>query len=334
MKTINPKVSVVIPVYGVEKYIERCARSLFEQTLDSLEYIFVNDCTPDASIEIVRKVAAEYPQRQDQIVIINHPTNLGAAKARENGIKAATGEYIIHCDSDDWVDSRMYQTLYEKAKQDRLDYVICNTVFYTDGEHHRTIHDVIPADKYGVIEAILLWKTSTSLCNRLVNSRLYKDDAFVYPTHHMLEDRAYSIQIAYLAKSFGCVETPFYYYLQRADSVCGNRSEAALVRTFQQSSGNMRTIETFFRQQGLLSRYKDALAYCEFNVIGFLMPLLKESNKYRSLFLHTFPNAIRGVWFSKRRSFAQKLICLMICMGVYPSFNRIYSKLRGCTRSV
>ena len=105
------KVSVVIPVYGVEKYIERCVRTLFGQTLDDMEFIFVNDCTPDCSIDLLCSVLEEFPQRKEQVRIINQPHNMGAAKAREVGIKAATGEYIIHCDSDDWVDCDMYRQM-------------------------------------------------------------------------------------------------------------------------------------------------------------------------------------------------------------------------------
>ena len=115
MTNSKPKVSVIVPIYGVEAYIERCAVSLFEQTLDDIEYIFVNDCTPDESMKILSHVLSRYPHRTDQVVIINQPKNMGAAKAREVGIKAAKGEYIIHCDSDDWVDKDMYFLMYQEA---------------------------------------------------------------------------------------------------------------------------------------------------------------------------------------------------------------------------
>ena len=111
MTNTQPKVSVIVPIYNVEAYIERCAISLFEQTLDDIEYIFVNDCTPDNSMMILSEVLSRYPQRKEQVRIINQPKNQGAAKAREDGIKEARGEYIIHCDSDDWVDKNIYQLL-------------------------------------------------------------------------------------------------------------------------------------------------------------------------------------------------------------------------------
>ena len=109
-----PKVSVIVPIYNVEKYIERCLRSLFEQTLDDIEYIFVNDCTPDNSMIILEKILKEYPHRIKQVKIINHEQNQGQAGARTSGMKAMTGEYMIHCDPDDWVELDMYEIMFKR----------------------------------------------------------------------------------------------------------------------------------------------------------------------------------------------------------------------------
>ena len=106
-----PKVSVIIPVYGVEKYIERCARSLFEQTLDDIEYLFIDDCTPDRSVEILKQVLDEYPHRKNQVIIHRMEKNSGQAAVRKWGMLNVAGEYVIHCDSDDWVDIYMYEAM-------------------------------------------------------------------------------------------------------------------------------------------------------------------------------------------------------------------------------
>ena len=127
-----PKVSVIVPVYGVEKYIDRCARSLFEQTLDDIEYLFIDDCTPDRSIDILQQVLDEYPQRKPQVVIHRMEKNSGQAAVRKWGMQNATGEYVIHCDSDDWVDTDMYRAMYEKAKEEEADVVVCD-YFVHDG---------------------------------------------------------------------------------------------------------------------------------------------------------------------------------------------------------
>ena len=85
MKRTMPKVSVIVPVYGVEKYMERCARSLFEQTLDDIEYLFIDDCTPDRSIEILQQVLEEYPHRKPQVTIHRMEQNSGQAAVRKWG---------------------------------------------------------------------------------------------------------------------------------------------------------------------------------------------------------------------------------------------------------
>lgn len=95
------KVSILIPVYGVEQYIAECARSLFSQTYHDLEFIFVDDCSPDNSISVLKKVLEDYPDRANQVHIIRHETNKGVGTARQTAFTHATGECIMHADSDD-----------------------------------------------------------------------------------------------------------------------------------------------------------------------------------------------------------------------------------------
>lgn len=123
-----PKVSVIVPIYNVGKFIERCARSLFEQTLEDMEYLFVNDCTPDKSMQILESVIKEYPDREKQIKIINHDVNRGTLVTKLDGFRSAQGEYVITCDSDDWVDKDAYKTLYDEAKKNNSDIVSCDYI--------------------------------------------------------------------------------------------------------------------------------------------------------------------------------------------------------------
>lgn len=319
----TPKVSVIIPVYNVEPYIERCARSLFEQTLEEIEYIFVNDCTPDASMRILQNVLEDYAQRKNQIIIINQPYNMGAAKAREVGIKAATGEYIIHCDSDDWVDCDMYRQMYEKAKADNLDYVICRSICYTDGINHTLVTNTISDNREQFIEDMLHGETTVSLCSRLVKAATYQSDRIMIPCGHMMEDRAYSIQIAYFSKSYGYVEGSLYYYFQHGDSVCGRKDEASLVRNFKDAAENMAIIEKFFKREGVYPRYSKALCQAEFVVMGFLMPLLEKSNKYRNMWMNTFPEAVKAIWRSPMIGFSLKVKSFLIYTGICPVIYRL-----------
>ena len=97
------KVTIAVPVYGVESYIEKCAISLFEQTYSNLEILFINDNTPDKSIEIIKKTLEKYPHRKNQVRIFNQPVNKGCPTARNLAVQLASGEFIFHVDADDYI---------------------------------------------------------------------------------------------------------------------------------------------------------------------------------------------------------------------------------------
>jgi len=97
-------VSVIVPIYNVEGYIEKCVRTLFEQTYQNIEYIFVDDCSPDNSVNILEIVLEEYPDRKNQVHIVRHEINKGSASSRNTGLDLVNGEYIMFADSDDYTD--------------------------------------------------------------------------------------------------------------------------------------------------------------------------------------------------------------------------------------
>ena len=120
------KVSVIIPVYNVEKYLEKCLKSVCSQTLRDIEIICVNDCSPDNSLEILQ----EYASKEERIKIINFEQNQGVSIARNEAIKVAQGEYIAFCDSDDTISLNFCEALYNKAKQDNAQVVLTKSVKY------------------------------------------------------------------------------------------------------------------------------------------------------------------------------------------------------------
>ena len=126
------KVSVIIPVFNVRNFIERCARSHFEQTLEDIEYIFVDDASPDDSVDILKACIERYPERKEQVRILVHEQNQGLPAARNTGLAVATGEYVFHCDSDDFVEKDMLEEMYGAAKEKDADMVYCN--FYLSFE--------------------------------------------------------------------------------------------------------------------------------------------------------------------------------------------------------
>lgn len=118
------KVSILVPIYGTEKYIERCTRSLFEQTYSNIEFVFVNDCTPDRSVEILKSILEKYPQQKSNTKIISHDKNRGVATARNTLLDNATGDYVMWVDSDDYIDKNAVKILIQKVVQTNAD-IIC-----------------------------------------------------------------------------------------------------------------------------------------------------------------------------------------------------------------
>ena len=250
-----PKVSVIIPVYGVEKYIERCARGLFEQTLDDIEFIFVNDCTPDNSIIILETTLAKYPKRIPQTQIINFNKNKGAAKARETGIKMATGEYIIHCDSDDWVDCTIYEKLYNKAIETNSDIVICD-MYESNGYIHTLYPQRVKSQKKSYLADLISRTTTCSLCNKLVRRKIAQNTSIISPISHMLEDQLLCVQYVYLASTLSYLPEPLYFYFVNTQSICHHISEDSCRKRALDSISNINSLLSFLKSHHILTEYK------------------------------------------------------------------------------
>lgn len=234
-----PKVSVIIPVYGVEKYIERCAISLFEQTLDDIEYIFINDCTKDRSIEILNEVINRYPTRKEQTRIEKMPINSGLPAVREYGIKLATGDYIIHCDSDDWVTFDAYEKMYKKAIYTKYDMVFCN-FYYTNGIHHTSSIicklDNMPKEYYLYL---LVRHIRWSVCSVMVKREILYNNNIVYPRENNFEDLVLMVQMLCHASSFGCIQEPlYYYYNNNSSSITKSKNEEHYLKRQEQACKN------------------------------------------------------------------------------------------------
>lgn len=205
-------VSIVVPIYGVECYIEKCVRSLFEQTFKNIEYIFVNDCTKDKSISILDKVIQEYPERHSFISILNHEVNKGLAAARKTGIKHAHGKYLLHVDSDDWLEKDAVELLYNKAEQEDADIVVFD-LLHIYGNKVITECNSIGIDKVDYIKSILERKTSVNLVSKLFKTELCKKtDVLPIEGLNYSEDFAVLPRIAYYADNIVKLDKPLYNY--------------------------------------------------------------------------------------------------------------------------
>ena len=278
-----PKVSVIVPVYGVEKYIERCARSLFEQTLDDIEYLFIDDCTPDRSVDILRSVLKEYPQRKEQVVIHRMEQNSGQAKVREWGMKNAIGDYVIHCDSDDWVDTEMYREMFEKAKEDDADVVVCD--FARVSEVNKIdIKGCHSVDMKDFTANCLFQKDSWSLCNKLFKISCYKD--IIYPEGNMGEDMLIFFQLLSHCRKISYIPIDFYYYWSNSGSITKTKTVSNCKRNYEIMKRNVDVLFGIIDAGALAVENKNLVrSYLRFANVYHLYPALylpecrKEWNK-------------------------------------------------------
>ena len=233
-----PAVSVIIPVYNVEPYIARCARSLFSQTLEDLEFIFIDDCTPDRSMEVVREVLEqEFPARESQVRVFRMPVNGGLANARMQGLAQATGEYVIHCDGDDELTSPdAYRLLYEKAVAERLDIVTCNYL-KEDASGRRAL---VRGECKGVRD-LLLDKAQGCLVVRLIR-RTILQDGLLAPRGSMGEDLVQSVQATLRAGATGHLDEPLYLYRYCPVSITKLQGKEAAIRRHRELAANVRML--------------------------------------------------------------------------------------------
>lgn len=284
------KLSIVIPVYNVNKYIERCVRSLFEQSLEDVEYIFVDDCTPDNSIQILEEILMCYPNRRAQVKIIHHDCNLGLTSARNTGLKYATGRYIAHCDSDDWVDLEMYEKLIEEAENSNSDIVYCDIMMHYAGSITEVYSAASCAEDKTELMRNYISSVWTSVVNMVVRKDLYDRHTLKSPSHiSYCEDYWLSVRLFHFANKISKVSRPFYNYNRTNETSILHR----LNRKSEQEEriANLETID-FFRSEGVLDRYTKELSW---RILKSTHDSIYHPGRYRE-FLEIFPVAHNYIW--------------------------------------
>lgn len=228
------KVSILTPVYGVEKYIEQCARSLFEQSYTHIEYIFVNDCTLDHSMDILLSLIEKYPGRANQTHIINHEHNRGVGAARQTALMAATGDYIMFADSDDFLPLNAVEALVRKAESSEADLI--------DGAYAEWNNGMAgePQPPFDAKKEKLL---KLHICQNIITNRLwgrlYKRSLII---EHQIyfeeginyaEDLFWNTQFLYYAQKATINEVVYYYRMDNMSSYCHDISEKNLLSYFK-----------------------------------------------------------------------------------------------------
>ena len=208
------KVSVIVPVWGVEEYIDKCLNSLVNQTLEDIEIIVVNDESPDNSQLIIDNYVKQYPDKVKSFV----KKNGGQGSARNFGLEKATGEYIGYVDSDDYIALDMYEKLYKKAKKEKADVVICDNFIDNNGVVIK--EDIYRNLKYTDIQNAFFGKMA--VWNKIYKRDIITKNDIKFKEKVWYEDLAFTLKILVNAKKVVYVDEPLYYYLIRKGSTMNN----------------------------------------------------------------------------------------------------------------
>lgn len=212
------KVSVIIPVYGVEKYIRRCAESLFCQTLKEVEFIFVDDYTPDASVDILKQTLNSYPESASKVKIIHHSRNRGSAAARNTALSIASGEYITVIDGDDYVEPTMLEDMYNLAVSEKADIVTSDYwIDYKDKVIYKK--QITPTTGVECLKELLEGKFHASTSNKLVSLKLFVENGIIHVEGlNFSEDMSVLFRLFYCARKVAYCPHAYLHYVQYNNS--------------------------------------------------------------------------------------------------------------------
>lgn len=315
-----PAVSVIIPVYQVEPYMARCARSLFGQTLKDLEFIFIDDCTPDRSMTIMQEVLEEFPERKAQVRAFRMPQNSGQAKVRMQGISMATGDYVMHCDSDDELDTAACRQMYEKAVAENLDIVSCDFVrIFPDGKKIVISQVSKPGQELADVLFNRVWG---SLWCRLIRRPLLA--GIVPPEGNLCEDVVITCQAICNARHFGYVQEVLYHYYVRESSAMFSYHLDS-VRNGILANANI--LIRVLRDTYHFSDKAPAIVYYKYNNRRYLMPKVHIATYYEK-WRNTFPEIDRYFLFVPGIPLDTKFWFVLIHLHLYHPWKRVSSSIR------
>lgn len=228
---IKPKVSIIVPIYNVEKYLDRCMQSLLNQTLKEIEIILVDDESPDNCPAMCDEYA-----RHDARVKVIHKNNGGLGFARNSGLEVATGEYVAFVDSDDYVNVTMYEELYQEAKQKELDVLFCN--FYRRNKNGNVdeVREVRINEYYNETGDIFIFLLnmigtepkcsedriySMSVWHGIYSTKIIRDFEIKFPSEREIisEDIFFHINFLSHSKSIGYINYHHYFYCENGSSL-------------------------------------------------------------------------------------------------------------------
>lgn len=301
------RLSVVVPFYNAERHIGDCVHSLMRQSLSGgIEFIFVNDRSTDASEAVLQAVVSSYPQRRDQVTVLRNDINRGSAYSRQRGVDAASGEFVIHCDADDWVDAEMYGTMLRVADSTGAD-VVC-TPYYLEKGKGRCDTVGFPSLDYPQLNDMPLDTLHCSLWNKIIRRSVIVDNGIrFFEGVNCWEDLGLWFRVAVATRRIVIYNRPFYHYRKETtDSLSTERMDRVLADHLAFVDGMDRWFASM--PQAYAERYSQFILFARFTAkIKMLRGSHRDIVRWRS----TYPETNAHIWSFSNIPYVYRLCFLL-----------------------
>ncbi len=247
----NYLVSILIPVYKVSDFIERCAVSVFSQTFENIEYIFVDDASPDDSVQKLKQVLAHFPNRKEDVCILQNEKNRGISVSRQIAFDNANGKYFLAMDSDDWIENNMIEKLVQKAEKTEADITYCS-YFRTFSNKEIIEKPLFSLNKKALIQDAFNGKSA--YWNKLIRLDLLQRNGIkTIRGVNMADDLVVLVKLIYFAQKVAFIDKPFYHYVQFNENACTRELPIKHINDHLIVTEN---IEQFFQMKKDFSEYE------------------------------------------------------------------------------
>lgn len=318
MEKVN--VSVIVPVYNVEKYLDKCLNSLVNQDFDNYEIIIVNDGSPDNSETIINKYEKKYKDK----VRSYKKKNGGISSARNFGLEKSTGSYLMFVDSDDYVATNYISSLYNEAISNDYDIVMCDVIKKFE-DKEEILHAMNCNDK-NTINNYLLSLPAT--WNKIYKKSLFNDNGIIYPVGvNCGEDLTTTVRLLINTKNIGYINKPLYYYVQRDNSIMNQKKYNP--KNFDVFT-SLNILVKYFKDKRFYDDYVEEIEYLhishllhDFTLRVYKYEEGKEDIKNVILFMkNNYPNWRKNKYY-KKESLKYKIVCLLIYYNKISILRRI-----------
>jgi len=318
----NSKISVVVPIYNAEKYIEKCIESIINQTYKKIEILLINDGSTDNS----KSICEMYAKKDNRIKILNQK-NGGVSKARKNGIKHSNGQYITFVDADDYIDKEMYEIMIKKIESEKCDIVECGYIFVDVNSN--IINEKKP--KFELLhgnEACLNAYLKANNCETFLWNKIYKKSLFdnlILDEYSFSEDYLWNIYLFSRCYSKCTINNSLYYYVKNYNGACNsNKNIKKIDGIYAALSGKKYLDENKFSCSNYCLKY--ALQYCLLIYKEFYYS--KMDSKYLTKIYKLFKSNYKLSEIKKIISFTNRISFKLFSFSpkIYLIVDRIYER--------